>query len=62
QSGLNLEETYRGARQIIIHPNYNNPVHDNDIALVQLTSSLLVVHLLQVQRAGSLDGAGYILE
>ncbi|KAI2666439.1 Serine protease 30 [Labeo rohita] len=40
QSGLNPEETYRGARQIIIHPNYNNPVHDNDIALVQLSSSV----------------------
>ncbi|KAL1277874.1 hypothetical protein QQF64_024547 [Cirrhinus molitorella] len=41
QSGSNPDETYRTASQIIIHPNYNNPELDNDIALVQLSSSVM---------------------
>ncbi|XP_073688769.1 chymotrypsinogen B-like [Garra rufa] len=41
QSGSNPDETLRTSSQIINHPNYNNPKHDNDIALVQLSSSVI---------------------
>ncbi|KAL0198139.1 hypothetical protein M9458_006679, partial [Cirrhinus mrigala] len=61
QSDLNPNETYKTARRIIKHPIYDIPKFNNDIALVQLSSSL-VVNLLEVQRAGSRDGAGYSLE
>ncbi|XP_056116460.1 trypsin-2-like [Rhinichthys klamathensis goyatoka] len=40
QSGSNPYETYRTARQVINHPNYDGPSHDNDIALLQLSSSV----------------------
>ncbi|KAI2647024.1 Transmembrane protease serine 11C [Labeo rohita] len=61
QSGLNPKETYRGARQIIIHANYNNPVHDNDIALVQLSSSVTFSDYISpvcLAAAGSTFAAG----
>ncbi|KAK7149347.1 hypothetical protein R3I94_008861 [Phoxinus phoxinus] len=40
QSGSNPYEAYRTARQVINHPNYDGPSHDNDIALLQLSSSV----------------------
>ncbi|XP_048012640.1 chymotrypsin-like protease CTRL-1 [Megalobrama amblycephala] len=41
QSGSNPNETYRTASRIINHPNYEGDVtHNNDIALVQLSSSV----------------------
>ncbi|XP_048012636.1 trypsin-2-like [Megalobrama amblycephala] len=40
QSGSNPNETYRTASRIINHPNYDTPKFDNDIALVQLSTSL----------------------
>ncbi len=40
QSGSNPYETKRTASQIINHPNYGSPPFDNDIALVQLSSSV----------------------
>ncbi|XP_026110798.1 prostasin-like [Carassius auratus] len=40
QSGSNLYETNRTASQIINHPNFNMSNFDNDIALVQLSSSV----------------------
>ncbi|KAL1250559.1 hypothetical protein QQF64_018355 [Cirrhinus molitorella] len=68
QFGSNPYETSRTVSRIIIHPDYGHPPFDKDIALVQLSSSVpfsdyisravwqrLVVYLMQVQRAGSLD-------
>ncbi|XP_058627252.1 chymotrypsinogen B2-like isoform X2 [Onychostoma macrolepis] len=40
QSGSNLNEASRRASRIINHPNYGSPPFDNDIALVQLSSSV----------------------
>ncbi|XP_039541724.1 trypsin isoform X2 [Pimephales promelas] len=40
QSGLNPYEENRTAIQFINHPNYDNPSDDNDIALLQLSSSV----------------------
>ncbi|KTF72491.1 hypothetical protein cypCar_00046697 [Cyprinus carpio] len=40
QSGSNPNETSRRASRIINHPNYSSPPYDNDIALVQLSSSV----------------------
>ncbi|XP_050957605.1 uncharacterized protein LOC127158567 [Labeo rohita] len=41
QSGLNSNEINRTARGIIIHQNYNDTQFNNDIALVQLSSSVM---------------------
>ncbi len=40
QSGSNPNELYSTVRKVINHPDYNNPTHDNDIALLQLSSSV----------------------
>ncbi|KAK9978851.1 hypothetical protein ABG768_020589 [Culter alburnus] len=40
QSGSNPHEIIRTASRIIRHPNYNDQPHNNDIALVQLNSSV----------------------
>ncbi|ROL42040.1 Enteropeptidase [Anabarilius grahami] len=40
QFGSNPNETSRTASRIINHPNYNSDTFDNDIALVQLSSSV----------------------
>ncbi|KAF4114305.1 trypsin-like [Onychostoma macrolepis] len=40
QSGSNPYETNRTASQIINHPNFNFSTFDNDIALIQLSSSV----------------------
>uniref|UniRef100_A0A673K9G3 Trypsin I-P1-like n=1 Tax=Sinocyclocheilus rhinocerous TaxID=307959 RepID=A0A673K9G3_9TELE len=40
QSGSNPFETNRTARQIINHPNYDRLSKDNDIALIELSSSV----------------------
>ncbi|KAF4115402.1 trypsin Blo t 3-like [Onychostoma macrolepis] len=40
QSGSNLNGTSRRASQIINHPNYGSPPYNNDIALIQLSSSV----------------------
>ncbi|XP_067218501.1 trypsin I-P1-like [Chanodichthys erythropterus] len=40
QSGSNPHEIIRTAKRIIRHSNYNDQLHNNDIALVQLNSSV----------------------
>ncbi|KAK9978854.1 hypothetical protein ABG768_020592 [Culter alburnus] len=40
QSGSNPHEIIRTASRIIRHPNYNDQPHNNDIALIQLNSSV----------------------
>ncbi|XP_077068336.1 trypsin-like [Siphateles boraxobius] len=40
QSGSNPYEEHRTVSRFINHPNYNNPSGDNDIALLQLSSSV----------------------
>ncbi|XP_050975791.1 chymotrypsin-like protease CTRL-1 [Labeo rohita] len=40
QSGSNPHETFRRASRIIIHPKYVGAPYDNDIALIQLSSSV----------------------
>ncbi len=40
QSGSNPNELYRRVRKVINHPDYYDPTHDNDIALLQLSSSV----------------------
>ncbi|XP_067249005.1 trypsin-like [Chanodichthys erythropterus] len=40
QSGSNPYEEFRTAIQVINHPNYVGATHDNDIALLQLSSSV----------------------
>ncbi|KAL1277871.1 hypothetical protein QQF64_024544 [Cirrhinus molitorella] len=61
QSGLNPNEIYRKASRIIIHSNYGNPAYDNDIALVQLSSSVTFSDYIWpvcLAAAGSIFGAG----
>ncbi|XP_060951376.1 testisin [Limanda limanda] len=38
QSGLNVNEVSRKVSQVIIHPNYNNTMLNNDAALMKLSS------------------------
>uniref|UniRef100_A0A3Q3IMX9 Peptidase S1 domain-containing protein n=1 Tax=Monopterus albus TaxID=43700 RepID=A0A3Q3IMX9_MONAL len=38
QQGINANTVSRSVSQIIVHPNYNSPPNDNDIALFQLSS------------------------
>ncbi|XP_059413789.1 trypsin-like [Carassius carassius] len=40
QSGSNLNEAFRRASRVINHPDYSDPTHDNDLALIQLSSSV----------------------
>lgn len=40
QLGSNSHETVRTVIQLIVHPNYNPSTNDNDIALLQLSSSV----------------------
>uniref|UniRef100_A0A671LWR4 Trypsin-like n=1 Tax=Sinocyclocheilus anshuiensis TaxID=1608454 RepID=A0A671LWR4_9TELE len=61
RSGLNPHETNRTASRIIIHPTYNNPKHDNDIALLQLSSSVTFTDYIRpvcLAAAGSKFAAG----
>ncbi|XP_048029653.1 serine protease 27-like [Megalobrama amblycephala] len=61
QSGSNPNETSRTARQIITHPNYNSDTIDNDIALVQLSSSVNFTDYIKpvcLAAAGSVFSAG----
>uniref|UniRef100_A0A672N1M6 Chymotrypsin-like protease CTRL-1 n=1 Tax=Sinocyclocheilus grahami TaxID=75366 RepID=A0A672N1M6_SINGR len=61
RSGLNPHEAKRTASRIIIHPTYNNPKHDNDIALLQLSSSVTFTNYIRpvcLAAAGSKFAAG----
>ncbi|XDV13475.1 hypothetical protein PO909_001870 [Leuciscus waleckii] len=61
QSGSNPYEQSRTASQVINHPNYNNPSNDNDIALLQLSSSVTFSDYIQpvcLAAAGSVFAAG----
>lgn len=62
QFGLNPNEIYRTATLIINHPKYNNLIDfDNDIALVQLSSSVTFSDYIRpvcLAAAGSVFGGG----
>ncbi|XP_016101056.1 coagulation factor XI-like [Sinocyclocheilus grahami] len=61
QSGSNPFETNRTARQIINHPNYYNLSKDNDIALIELSSSVTFSDYIRpvcLAAAGSVFGGG----
>ncbi|XP_048041600.1 tryptase-like [Megalobrama amblycephala] len=61
QSGLNPYETSRRASRIINHPNYNGSTFDNDIALIQLNSSVNFSDYIKpvcLAAAGSVFSAG----
>ncbi|KAM7381654.1 hypothetical protein PAMA_012480 [Pampus argenteus] len=38
QTGPNVNEVQRKVSQIIVHPNYNNTLYNNDVALMKLSS------------------------
>ncbi|XP_051572345.1 trypsin-like isoform X1 [Myxocyprinus asiaticus] len=60
-SGSNPNEVSRRVSQIFNHPNYNNPSNDNDIALVQLSSSVTFSDYIKpvcLAAAGSILAAG----
>lgn len=40
QSGPNPNEVVRNVNQVIVHPNYNNTLFNNDIALMKLSSAV----------------------
>lgn len=40
QAGPNPNEVSRSVSQIIVHPNYNNSLYNNDIALMRLSSPI----------------------
>ncbi|XP_048065600.1 transmembrane protease serine 2-like [Megalobrama amblycephala] len=61
QFGSNPNETSRTASRIISHPNYNSKTIDNDIALVQLNSSVNFTDYIKpvcLAAAGSVFDAG----
>ncbi len=61
QSGSNLNETSRRASQIINHPNYDGSTFNNDIALIQLSSSVNFSDYIRpvcLAAAGSVFGGG----
>ncbi|KAK7175088.1 hypothetical protein R3I93_002094 [Phoxinus phoxinus] len=61
QSGSNPYKEYRTVSRFINHPNYNNPPHDNDIALLQLSSSVTFSDYIRpvcLATAGSVFAAG----
>uniref|UniRef100_A0A671PJP1 Zgc:123295 n=1 Tax=Sinocyclocheilus anshuiensis TaxID=1608454 RepID=A0A671PJP1_9TELE len=61
QSGSNPFETNRTARQIINHPDYDSLSKDNDIALIELSSSVTFSDYIKpvcLAAAGSVFGGG----
>ncbi|XP_073692118.1 tryptase-like [Garra rufa] len=61
QSGTNPYEESRTASQIIKHPLFNYPIPDNNIALVQLSSSVTFsdyIRPVRLAAAGSVFAAG----
>ncbi|KAL7860575.1 hypothetical protein AOLI_G00169240 [Acnodon oligacanthus] len=62
--GINLNSQQRSVSQIIIHPSYNDKSHNNDIALLQLTSSVSYTNYIQpvcLAAAGSYLGGGALV-
>ncbi|XP_051742268.1 trypsin-like [Ctenopharyngodon idella] len=61
QSGSDPNKIKSTVSQVINHPNYNNPSDDNDIALLQLSSSVTFSDYIKpvcLAAAGSTFGAG----
>uniref|UniRef100_A0A8C1UET8 Zgc:123295 n=1 Tax=Cyprinus carpio TaxID=7962 RepID=A0A8C1UET8_CYPCA len=61
QSGSNPHETNRTANRIINHPNYDPSTIDNDIALIELSSSVAFTDYIRpvcLPAAGSVFAAG----
>ena len=47
QSGPNVNEVNRTLSQIIIHPDYNNTLFNNDIALMRLNSPVSFTNFIR---------------
>ncbi|KTG47356.1 hypothetical protein cypCar_00045936 [Cyprinus carpio] len=61
QSGSNPNEAFRTASRVINHPDYSDPTHDNDIALLRLSSSVTFSDYIKpvcLAAAGSVFAAG----
>ncbi|XP_067237779.1 trypsin-like isoform X1 [Chanodichthys erythropterus] len=61
QLGSNPNQVYRTASQVITHPSYNNATNDNDIAMLQLSSSVSFsdyINPVCLAAAGSTFAAG----
>uniref|UniRef100_A0A673KGI4 Trypsin-2-like n=1 Tax=Sinocyclocheilus rhinocerous TaxID=307959 RepID=A0A673KGI4_9TELE len=61
QSGSNPNEAFRAVSRFINHPDYSDPTHDNDIALLQLSSSVTFSEYIRpvcLAAAGSKFAAG----
>ncbi|XP_017537277.2 mast cell tryptase-like [Pygocentrus nattereri] len=62
--GINSNSQIRSVSRIIIHPSYSTSSHDNDIALLQLTSSVTYTDYVQpacLAAAGSSLGGGTLV-
>lgn len=61
QSGSNPNEVLRTAKTVINHPDYSDPTHNNDMALIQLSSSVTFTDYIRpvcLAAAGSKFAAG----
>lgn len=61
QSGSNPNEVLRTAKTVINHPDYSDPTHNNDMALIQLSSSVTFTDYIRpvcLAAAGSQFAAG----
>lgn len=47
QAGLNANEVSRSLTQIIVHPNYNNTLFNNDIALMKLNAQVTFTNFIR---------------
>lgn len=47
QAGPNINEVSRSVSQIIVHPNYNNTLYNNDLALMRILTPVTFTNYIR---------------